>query len=66
MEGVAIFCSGRSCVMTSNFIRRNAMLRVNARQGAPTGGNSVIESFLVSSVVVFYIKVFYFSLNSYS
>ncbi|KAG2540710.1 protein ABERRANT POLLEN TRANSMISSION 1 isoform X2 [Panicum virgatum] len=26
---------------------KNAMLRVNARQGAPTGGNSVIESFLV-------------------
>ncbi|WVZ56949.1 hypothetical protein U9M48_007409 [Paspalum notatum var. saurae] len=26
---------------------KNAMLRVNARQGAPTGGNSVIETFLV-------------------
>uniref|UniRef100_A0A0E0NV49 FMP27/BLTP2/Hobbit GFWDK motif-containing RBG unit domain-containing protein n=1 Tax=Oryza rufipogon TaxID=4529 RepID=A0A0E0NV49_ORYRU len=26
---------------------KNAMLRVNARQGAPTGGNSVIESLLV-------------------
>ncbi|TVU47028.1 hypothetical protein EJB05_06604 [Eragrostis curvula] len=26
---------------------KNAMLRVNARQGAPTSGNSVIESFLV-------------------
>ena len=26
------------------------MLRVNARQGAPTDGNSVIESLLVSSV----------------
>ncbi|CAL4930998.1 unnamed protein product [Urochloa decumbens] len=26
---------------------KNAMLRVNARQGAPTGGNSVVESLLV-------------------
>ena len=26
------------------------MLRVNARQGAPTDGNSVIESLLVGSV----------------
>ncbi|XP_062211296.1 protein ABERRANT POLLEN TRANSMISSION 1-like isoform X2 [Phragmites australis] len=26
---------------------KNTMLRVNARQGAPTGGNSTIESFLV-------------------
>ena len=38
------------------------MLRVNARQGAPTGGNSVIESFLVSSVGFFFIEIliFYF------
>lgn len=41
--------SCRSCFLT-HFKCRNAMLRVNARQGAPTGGNSVIESLLVSSV----------------
>jgi len=39
------------------------MLRVNARQGAPTGGNSVIESFLVSPVGFFFsiaLLIFYF------
>jgi hypothetical protein len=42
---------------------RNAMLRVNARQGAPTGGNSVIESLLVSPVGFFFfieLLIFYF------
>lgn len=41
------------------------MLRVNARQGAPTGGNSVIESLLVSSVFFFALSFKYFSLESY-